>query len=268
MVHFCAIPGCSNTSAKQVHLLFHRLPLKNKALLKVWIHKIGWKAFPLNNNTCVCSKHFENSINRRLRADEYPTLKLPSLLTGVTVVPKRRSPRQRGRGTSYLLGLEEITRHCDFAPSPNSVDVSCSTEITRDDMQHLEFEISRLSHEVSGLQNQVLSLKFSINNMAGSDQKFAFYKGRTQTLLPMKESFLVLVRLRLGLFKEDNADCFGLSCSTVSKIFATWMNFLFFKLREIPLWPPQDIIRNNMLKSFLELYPTTKPCESNDEHLS
>lgn len=160
-------------------------------------------------------------------------------------------------------------------------------------MQHLEFEISRLRHVVSGLQNQVLSLKFSINNIAGSDQKVAFYtgfptfvsleafykflgpavdeliywnsqqksfkgKGRTRTLLPMEEFFLVLVRLRLGLFEQDIADRFGLSCSTVSRIFATWINFLFFKLREIPLWPPRDIIRNNMPKSFLELYPTTR----------
>jgi len=251
------------------------------------------QTLPLNDNTRVCSEHFENSVNRRLRADEYPTLKLPRLPTGVTVVPKRRSPRQRGRGTGYLLGLEEITRHCDFAPSPNCVDVSCTTEITGDDMQHLEFEISRLRHVVSGLQNQVLSLKFSINNIAGSDQKVAFYtgfptfvsleafykflgpavdeliywnsqqksfkgKGRTRTLLPMEEFFLVLVRLRLGLFEQDIADRFGLSCSTVSRIFATWINFLFFKLREIPLWPPRDIIRNNMPKSFLELYPTTR----------
>jgi len=223
MVHFCAVPGCSNTSAKQVHLLFHRFPLKNKALLKVWIHKIGQKALPLNDNTRVCSEHFENLVNRRLRVDEYPTLKLPRLPTGVTVVPKRRSPRKRGRGTGYLLGLEEITRHCDFAPLPNSVDVSCTTEITGDDMQHLEFEISRLRHVVSGLQNQVLSLKFSINNIACSDQKVAFYTGfptfasleafykflgpavddliywnsqqnlsmvsRTRTLLPMEEFF-------------------------------------------------------------------------------
>ena len=27
---FCAVPGCSSTPTKQVHLSFHRLPLKSK----------------------------------------------------------------------------------------------------------------------------------------------------------------------------------------------------------------------------------------------
>ena len=261
----------------------------------MWVHKIGRKALPLNENTRVCSEHFENSVNRRLRADEYPTLKLPRLATGATVVPKRRSPRHRGLGTSFLLGLEEeSTTHRDCAPlARNSVDVSCSTEITGDDIQHLESEIDRLSQVVSGLQNQVLSLKFSINNIADSDQKVSFYtgfptfasfeacykflgpavyelrywtsqqksfkgKGRTRTLPPMEEFFLVLVRLRLGLFEQDIADRFELSCSTISRIFTTWINFLYFKLREIPLWPPREVIKSYMPKSFRELYPTTR----------
>ena len=33
---------------------------------------------------------------------------------------------------------------------------------------------------------------------------------------------------------------------------------MFLKLKEIPLWPPQDVIRNNMPNSFRHLYPTTR----------
>ena len=51
MVHVCVVPGCSNRSDREKNLSFHCLPLKNKTLLRTWIHKIGRKNLPLNNNS-------------------------------------------------------------------------------------------------------------------------------------------------------------------------------------------------------------------------
>ena len=69
--------------------------------------------------------------------------------------------------------------------------------------------------------------------------------------------FLVLSRLRLGLLEQDLADRFGLSCGTISRIFTTWINFLYIKLKEIPLWPARDVVQANMPKCFKDLYLTT-----------
>ena len=91
MVHVCVVPGCSNRSDRETHLSFHCLPLKNKKLLKVWIHKIGRKNL-LNNNSRVCSTHFSNAVNRVLRPDEVPTINLPNVTTPVR---KRKSPVKR-----------------------------------------------------------------------------------------------------------------------------------------------------------------------------
>ena len=60
------------------------------------------------------------------------------------------------------------------------------------------------------------------------------------------------------MLEQHIADRFGLSCATVSRIFATWINFLFLKVKEIPLWPPQDVVKSNMPKIFKGLYPTTR----------
>ena len=91
MVHFCAVPGCSNRSDRETHLTFHRLPLKRKELLKEWIHKIGRKNLPLNPSTRVCSEHFVNSRGRMLRSDEVPSVNLPILPTRVSQpTPRRR----------------------------------------------------------------------------------------------------------------------------------------------------------------------------------
>ena len=68
----------------------------------------------------------------------------------------------------------------------------------------------------------------------------------------------MLVRLRLGLLEQDVADRFKASCSTVSRIFTTWINFLHLKLKDLPLWPSKDVIQGSMHKIFRDLYPSTR----------
>ena len=92
---FCCVPGYSKRSERDNDVSFHRLPLKDKKLLKVWVHKIGRKNLQINSSTRVCSRHFIGSKGRKLRPDEYPTLNLPILPTQVTQ-PQRRKSKEEG----------------------------------------------------------------------------------------------------------------------------------------------------------------------------
>ena len=94
MVHFCCVPGCSNRSNRETGLSYFGLPLKNKALLKVWIQKIRRDNLPLNSNTRICSEHFVSASKRKLRLDEYPSLKLPQA-SHTTIFKPRKPPKQR-----------------------------------------------------------------------------------------------------------------------------------------------------------------------------
>ena len=134
MVHFCAVPGCSNDSIRRPELSFHRLPIMKKKLLKVWVHKIGRKNLPLNNNTRVCSEHFVNSAKRRLRPDEYPSLKLPVLATSVTNPRKRKSPVKRSKPNVCLSSCSED----DYVQVPDTSSKSCCTELTVYDIKLME----------------------------------------------------------------------------------------------------------------------------------
>ena len=58
--------------------------------------------------------------------------------------------------------------------------------------------------------------------------------------------------------EQDLADRFGISTSTVSRIFTTWINFLYLRLKDLPLWPPKEIIDTYMPQVFKSLYPTTR----------
>lgn len=173
-------------------------------------------------------------------------------------------------------------------------DRACGTDLTAKHIEGMEAEISKLKQEICDLRQETALSKFTLSNVG---HKISFYtgfpdlaslmacykflgpsvhnlkywnskveesvcvnkkKGRPRSLEPLEEFFLVLVRLRLGLLEQDIADRFGLSCATVSRIFTTWINFLYLKLKEIPLWSPRDVIASNMPKCFKDLYPTTR----------
>ena len=80
-------------------------------------------------------------------------------------------------------------------------------------------------------------------------------KGRKRTL---EEFFLVLVRLRLGLFEQDLAYRFALSRCTVSRIINTWIDFIYLQFKQIPLWIPKDLTLLNTPKFFEDKYPFTR----------
>ena len=90
MVHCCCIPGCSDSER---HLSFFGLPLKNKAILKLWIHRIGQKVASQSQYMRNCSEYFEGATKRWLLSDEYHSLRLSILATSVMRI-QRNLPKE------------------------------------------------------------------------------------------------------------------------------------------------------------------------------
>ena len=65
-------------------------------------------------------------------------------------------------------------------------------------------------------------------------------RGAPRILSPENEFFLVLCRLRLGLFEQDLAFRFGISQATVSRIFITWVNVMYSKFKEVNIGQPES----------------------------
>ncbi|CAN7998186.1 unnamed protein product [Ixodes hexagonus] len=83
-------------------------------------------------------------------------------------------------------------------------------------------------------------------------------QGRPRSLPPYDELFLVLVRLRLGLFEKDLAFRFGISVGTVSRLCTTWISYLYQHLAKLPLWATRQQVDEDMPPAFKEKYPTTR----------
>ena len=283
MVHFCCVPGCSNRSNRETELSYFGLPLKKKALLKVWIQKIRRENLPLNSNTRVCSDHFVCASKRKLRPDEYPSLKLPQA-SHTTIFRPRKPPKQR---TVPEPPTETSSSEEDIPDEDDRIN-SIGTQVNDGSKELVE----QLKETVKTLEAKLTETKFCIENISKDDQDLIFYTGfsnytsfkacydflgpavddlkywgsqdkdaghgRKQSLSSINEFFLILVRLRLGLFERDLAKRFNISTSTVSRICRTWIRFIYLRFKESPLWPSRDLVNLYMPKCFQELYPTTR----------
>ena len=58
-------------------------------------------------------------------------------------------------------------------------------------------------------------------------------RGRRRTLKPEDEFFLVMCRLRQGFHEQHLAFLFGISQSTISRIFISWINFMYLRFGTI-----------------------------------
>ena len=230
MVHSCAVPDCHNRSNRETELSYFGLPLSNKKLLRIWVHKIRRTNLPLNQNTRICSNHFVSAAKRKLRPGEYPTLNLP-LPSHTKVVKPRKSPKVRAVPTETIETSDivevddEPQRH---EPTPMSETVLVGTD---------DSSFEALDKTAVKCEEENAKSKFCLDNVAAKDIPFytgfptfeslrACYNylgpevdylmrwgskdkdvghGRSRSLTSFDEFFLVLVRQRMGLFEKDLA---------------------------------------------------------------
>lgn len=285
---FCCVPGCSNDSTK-TDLSFFSLLRKRKAVLKQWIHAIGRKNLSINAHTRVCSEHFVNAKRRLLRPEEVPSLRIPSSRNS-TSIHRRKPPKDRRCTTRADTGNRGGGLEADSTPV--NVDVGLQTEIISSKERDLLDRIDELEAKLKEKDGQLEKQTFRLMNIKDDDAKVLFYtrfnsyrtfgaffcflgpavnslcyssknvtmvkkNRRHRSLPPIEECFLTLVRLRAGLTEQDIAYRFELSQSTVSRIVTTWINFMYLELKQIPLWPPRELIQANMPKQFKDMYPNT-----------
>ncbi|XP_028514894.1 uncharacterized protein LOC114575052 [Exaiptasia diaphana] len=78
--------------------------------------------------------------------------------------------------------------------------------------------------------------------------------GPRRSLRPEEELFLTLIKLRRGSANEDLAERFNISSSHVSRIFITWVNFLYRLLTTIDIWMSHKKVKRMLPQSFKGLY--------------
>lgn len=71
------------------------------------------------------------------------------------------------------------------------------------------------------------------------------------------EFFLLLCRCKVGLLEEDLACRFKISQGLVSKIVTTWIKFVFFRFKELKMFPDRDIVELHKPQCLKDKYKGT-----------
>ena len=117
----------------------------------------------------------------------------------------------------------------------------------------------------------------SASFLMGDDSKTKFYTGlstwelflhvfsllsasitRSRTKLTLEDELVVtLMKLRLNSPFQDFAYRWGISISTVTRIFNKWIDVMNKKMKFLIMWPFKDILRQNMPQVFKDTFPDT-----------
>ena len=275
----CCVPLCHNNNVKNPKLSFHKFPVES-SLRETWMNLLGITKEPLKSHK-VCSLHFPGG--KKLYG-ALPTAFIPS---------SRSTEKSRERFNPENNCLENVivSLHDDEPETSGRQSFESS-------YNDLETKYSALEEKYNDLSSKYKQSVLRLEHVLASDTEFKFYTsfqnystfkaffdylqpacnslkyvgsnnteiltakqnkhGRTRSLSPEQELFMVLVRLRCGLLEVDIAHRFGISQSQVSRIWTTWLSFLYHRLRALPIWPSCEYIHQTMPVCFKENYPNTR----------
>ena len=286
MVHSCIVPGCKNRSNKEdcKGIKFYRLPIRNEELLETCLLLICRRRHEVTVNSRICSDHFIDGIKK----NEYDLPQIFPWQKSTLVNDRRLTPQQivfhdhsycsqHYQPSSYLTPTTTSDIICLHNTTATYITATTDASTITDPSLHsatsfrieLFVENDEAIHFYTGFETyQILTACFKflgevVNHLqyVGSTSKSTTHaetRGAPRALSPLNEFFLVLCRLRCALMINDLAYRFGISTSTVSRIFTTWINFLYFKFKDVNLWPSRQEINNCMPQSFKISYPTTR----------
>ena len=93
----------------------------------------------------------------------------------------------------------------------------------------------------------------SMNNSSSGNKR-----GPKPKMEAIDQLFLFLTWLKCGLTLHFTSWLFDTPKSTISRYIITWVNFLYFSLGSVPIWPSKQQIAETMPESFRRAYPSTR----------
>lgn len=161
-------------------------------------------------------------------------------------------------------------------------DVACFESVGNEELPAIE-TISTSSTTDQGVQCSLPSNqnRFSVDNFENNPKAMSYYTGfydyqyfmfffnildpaafdlnyKCSLLSPHDQLFLTLMKLRQSKDDVELSLLFNVSETTVSRIVCTWINFIYFQLQEIDIWPSKSVVEATMPVGFRKMYPSTR----------
>lgn len=146
-------------------------------------------------------------------------------------------------------------------------DAESQTTLTMEDMEKEAQFMQNCTLELNQLKLQLLNVQISEQAFRENDDKTKFYTGianfvllthvfnlvakhikhtSTNVLPPFLEFVITLMKIKLNCPFQDLAYRFGISVSTVSRIFDKWIDIMSTRLQFLILWPQREELIKTM----------------------
>ena len=262
-MRYCCVPLCPNKTTINKNIKFYRIP-KDKKLRKCYDIAIRNKHLKVDSpHTRICSQHFEGG--KRLNNTVIPTIFLWTKENKPRKLPTvRQLSLKTDTAKTIQVSLSDFVKSTDIGVQTERQQCEHGNEISQLKKELSECHMNLMKTQSEFDHNRYVSLKskFCIEQFRDCDSEICFYTGfpdfdrfaicfeylkpsikclptctslARQKLTPINQFFLVMCRLRLGLLENDLAERFGISQSSVSKIFSGWINMMYFELKEIDI---------------------------------
>lgn len=150
--------------------------------------------------------------------------------------------------TSFNVGLNADHEHSSKCPTIKQVQLSCNSVILKYSAD------DRAIQYYTGFQNYTrFTFFFGILGPAANNLTY-----KCRALTPQDQLFLTLMKLRQGKEDFELARIFDVSESTVGRVFSVWLNFMFYQLSEIDIWPERELVSLYMPRDFKRKFPKTR----------
>ncbi|XP_069105886.1 uncharacterized protein, partial [Argopecten irradians] len=209
---------------------------------------------------------------KRLKPNAVPSVFPFSSSNTVSPSSKARNERQKRResdlvhvpipsvGNSVVVESEvselhivTATEHVDQIKSFSDMSTQCEIQ---ESSQGYSIENFRSSPKIlkyyTGFDDyDHFKLFFNILGPAAYDLQF-----RCSVLSPENQLFLTLMKLRRATENIELGHLFHISETTVSTLLNVWINFLYFQLKELDIWPSRDVVDEHMPDNFSQFSKT------------
>ena len=278
MVTCCCVPGCSKRSSG------HKFP-KDKSLWKQWLHAIRRAKFKPSEFSRICSDHFksedfdeqpwtsrEAGVTRRfLKKGVVPSVFPWTQENEPSEWARRMLRRHQDMIASQTAESEECSVE-DFTCPIDEVEVECIDEgpVTASDHQpsanqnaQTEEKSTQASFKkdmgIHKWKSNAKAIEYFtgfrdyehfrfVFNLLGESVSSLNYGSRRSDLNVIDAEnafFLTLYKLRRGTPDAELGFHFGMSDRQVGVIFATWINFLFFEMKDWGI-SPRDRVESDV----------------------
>ncbi|XP_048242560.1 uncharacterized protein LOC124133758 [Haliotis rufescens] len=278
MPRYCSVPGCKNKIGG------HKYP-SDPDLQQKWRVAVRRVDVPTKNlwkpgtGDVVCRAHFTDDDfvdtllgeRSRLRAAAVPSIFPHTSCTSTSALPTRPKRAHQLREEEANIAILNVSSEVEIGigedcaiTSPSSLNEPLET--CQSDSQSTQCSLLGSCSIETYINNPKAVLYFA--GFQDYDHFMFFFHSlgpavfelnyQCELLHPKDQLFLTLMKLRQAKDDIELSFLFGISSSTVSQIVITWINFLYFQLKELQIWPSRATVDDHMPTDFGKKFKNTR----------